>query len=382
MISKKKAFVIGVLLVLVTAFLTSNINIALGNQVVVEKGTYEQYKKYNKLLALESIIKDDFYTDTKDENLVDGAMKGLFAGTEDRYSTYYTKDEMDRLIEENKGSYVGVGMYIGANEEGELTVIPMEGSPAEKSGIEKGDILVKVSGKLVTEKNSDEAVTLIKGKDGTKVDVVIKRDGKEKKINITRAEIVEHTIESKVVDDNLGYIKIKQFINTTYDDFDKALKGLQGKNVKGLIIDVRSNPGGNLDICTDIADSLIGEGTIVYTKDKKGETNYIKSDKNKVDIPIVILTNGESASASEILTAAILDNNAGVSVGTKTFGKGLVQSVKGFKDGTGYKLTTSQYFTPNGDYINEKGIKPTIEEKDESKQMGVAIKYLQDEINK
>jgi carboxyl-terminal processing protease len=149
-----------------------------------------------------------------------------------------------------------------------------------------------------------------------------------------------------------------------------------------LVIDVRSNPGGNLAIVSEVADSLIGEGTIVYTKDNKGNTEYLKSDKRKLDLPIVVLTNGESASASEILTAAIIDNKAGISVGTKTFGKGLVQSVKTLKDGSGYKLTTAQYFTPNGEYINEKGIKPTIEEKDEKKQLDVATKWIQEEISK
>ncbi len=382
MISKKKALLIAIVLVVLTALSTSTVTLALGDKVMIGRDTYEQYKKYNKLLALESVIKEDYYKKPNDESLVDGAIKGLFAGTEDRYSTYYTKEEMNRLMEENEGSYVGVGMYIGSSEEGELTVIPMDGSPAQKGGIKEGDILVKVSGKLVSAKNSDEAVSLIKGKEGTTVNLVVKRDGKEKEFKIKREEIVDHTIEGKVVDDNLGYIKIKQFINTTYDDFDKELNKLKKKNIKGLVIDLRSNPGGNLEIVGEVADALIGEGTIVYTKDNKGNTEYIKSDKRKLGLPIVVLTNGESASASEILTAAIIDNKAGISVGTKTFGKGLVQSVKGLKDGTGYKLTTAQYFTPNGDYINEKGIKPTIEEKDESKQLDIAIEWLQKEIAK
>jgi carboxyl-terminal processing protease len=234
MISKKKALLIAIVLVVLTALTTSTVTLALGDKVMIARDTYEQYKKYNKLIALESLIKEDYYKKPKDEKLVDGAMKGLFAGTEDRYSTYYTKSEMDRLIEENKGSYVGVGMYIGSSEEGELTVIPMDGSPAKKSGIKEGDILVKVSGKLVSAKNSDEAVSLIKGKEGTTVDLVVKRDGKERKINIERKEIVEHTIESKVVGDNLGYIKIKQFIDTTYDDFEKDLKKLKEKKYKGI----------------------------------------------------------------------------------------------------------------------------------------------------
>ena len=157
---------------------------------------------------------------------------------------------------------------------------------------------------------------------------------------------------------------------------------MKESSIKGLIIDLRDNPGGLLNVCKDIADSLIGEGTIVYTKDNKGKTEYLKSDKEKLGLPIAVLTNEGSASASEILTGAIIDNKAGISVGTTTFGKGLVQSVRELKDGTGYKLTTAQYFTPNGEYINGKGIKPTIEEKDEKKQLDTAINWIKEQVNK
>ena len=179
------------------------------------------------------------------------------------------------------------------------------------------------------------------------------------------------------MEDSIGYIKISSFAENTYDEFKLALDGL--KDIKGLIIDVRDNPGGLLNVCKDIVDDLIGEGTIVYTKNNKGETEYLKSDKDKIDVPIVVLTNESSASASEILTGAIIDNNAGISVGTTTFGKGLVQTVRELKDGTGYKLTTAQYYTPSGNYINEKGIKPTIEESNEEKQLQVAIDWIKEQ---
>lgn len=382
MISKKKAIIYGIVLVVVTALFTSTFQIALGDKVVISKGMYEGYKKYNKMIGLEGMIKEDFYQEPTDKKLVDGAIKGLFSGLDDPYSQYYTKEEFERLKEQTSGSYVGIGIYISPTSDDDyITVIaPIEGSPAEKSGVQSGDKIIKVDGTPVFSKNSDEAVGMMKGKAGTEVELTLNRDGKEFNVKVKREEIVSKSIESEILEDDIGYIKIISFSENTYKDFKTALNKLQKKGIKGLVLDVRDNGGGLLDICQKIADELIGEGTIVYTKDNKGNTEYLKSGKGKVDLPIAILTNKGSASASEILTGAILDNKAGISVGTTTFGKGLVQSVRELKDGTGYKLTTAQYFTPNGDYINGKGIKPTIEEKNEAKQLEVATKWINEQI--
>lgn len=378
MISKKKAIIYSIVLVVVTALFTSTLQIALGNRVVVSRDVYEGYKKYNKLLGLESLVKGDFYKETSDEKLVNGAIKGMFSGLDDPYSQYYTKSEFERLKEQTSGAYVGIGVYISpTSEDDSITIIaPIEGSPAEKSGIKPGDKIMKVGGKAVSAKNSDEAIGMIKGKEGTDVKLTIKRDDKEFDVKVKREEIVSKSVESKVMEDKIGYIKITSFNETTYDEFKSALKNLKDKGIKGLALDLRDNPGGILDICKDIADELIGEGTIVYTKDNKGNTEYLKSDKKKLNLPIAVLINEGSASASEILTAAIVDNKEGIAIGTTTFGKGLVQSVRELKDGTGYKLTTAQYFTPNGDYINGKGIKPKIEETDVEKQLDVAIEWI------
>jgi len=380
MISKKRAVIYGVVLVLVTALFTSTLQIAIGNKVVISKGVYESYKKYNKMLGLESLVKEDFYEKVSDEELVDGAIKGMFSGLEDPYSQYYTKAEFEKLKEQTSGSFVGIGVYISPTSEDEhITVIaPIEGSPAQKSGIKAGDKILKVDGKVVTSKDSDEAVSMIKGKEGTEVELTIKRDEEIFDVKIKREEIVSKTVESEVLDDNIGYIKITSFSEHTYEEFKEAVGKLD--NIKGLVLDVRDNPGGLLNICEDIADDLIGEGTIVYTKDNKGNTEYLKSDENEIDVPIAVLTNEGSASASEILTGAIVDNEEGISVGTTTFGKGLVQTVRELKDGTGYKLTTAQYYTPDGDYINEKGIEPTIIEEDEEKQLDAAIKWIKENI--
>ena len=382
MMSKKKAIVYGVILVVVTALFTSTLQIAIGNKVVVSKDIYESLKKYNKMLALESIIDDDFYQKPSEANLVNGAIKGLFSGLDDPYSQYYTADEFERLKEQTSGSFVGIGVVISPNSEDDsITVVsPIEGSPAEKSGILAGDKILKVDGKTVSAKNSDEAVSKIKGKKGTEVDLTIKRGEQLIDVKVKREEIVSKTVKSEVLEDNIGYLKITSFSEHTYKEFKTALDKLKKDNIKGLVLDLRDNPGGLLTVCKDIADVLIGEGTIVYTKDNKGDTEYLKSNEDKLGLPIAVLTNENSASASEILTGAIVDNKEGVSVGTTTFGKGLVQSVRELKDGTGYKLTTAQYFTPNGDYINGKGIKPTIEEKDVDKQLPAAIEWVKENI--
>ena len=384
MISKKRAVIYAVFLVVITFMITSTINIVIGGKVVISKQTYEEYKKYNKMIALEELVKEDFYQKTSDEKLVDGAIKGMFSGLDDPYSQYYTKAEFEKLKEQTSGSFVGIGVYISpTSDDDNITIIaPIDGSPAQKSGIKAGDKILKVDGKVVSSKNSDEAITMIKGKRGTEVELTIKRGEQILNIKVKRDEIVSKTVESKVLEDNIGYIKITSFSEHTNKEFEKALTTLKESSIKGLIIDLRDNPGGLLNVCKDIADSLIGEGTIVYTKDNKGKTEYLKSDKEKLGLPIAVLTNEGSASASEILTGAIIDNEAGISVGTTTFGKGLVQSVRELKDGTGYKLTTAQYFTPNGEYINGKGIKPTIEEKDEEKQLDTAIKWIKEQVNK
>lgn len=382
MISRKKAIVYGTVLVIITALFTSTFQIIIGNKVVISKDTYESYKKYNKMIGLEDAIKEDFYQETSDSDLVDGAIKGLFSGLDDPYSQYYTKEEFQRLKEQTSGSFVGIGVYISpTSDDDHITIIaPIEDSPAEVAGVKAGDKILKVDGKVVSSKNSDEAISMIKGKEGTEVTLTLKREDKMLDIKVKREEIVSKTVKNEVLEDDIGYIKITSFSEHTYKEFKNALNELKEKSIKGLILDVRDNPGGLLDVCKDIADELIGEGTIVYTKDNNGNTEYLKSDANKVDLPIAILTNEGSASASEILTGAIIDNNVGISIGTTTFGKGLVQSVKQLKDGTGYKLTVAQYFTPSGEYINGKGIKPTIEEKDQEKQLDVAIDWIEEKI--
>lgn len=376
----RKLWIGAVALMLVTSIFTTFVLSTIG---VIGILPYKEYRQYKKLVSLSEKINEDFYKKPDKDMLETGIYKGLFAGLGDVYSAYYTKDEMKQLLEASSGKYVGVGMTVGADKEtGRIRVeSTFDKSPAKEAGIQKGDFIVRVDGKSYTYQEMDIAVKNMRGKAGTSVKISLIRGNRQIEKIVVRRQIAIQTIDSRVLENNLGYISIKSFDEDTADDFRSALKNLEAKNIKGLIVDVRDDGGGLLDVVENIADRLLGKAVIVYTQDNKGNKEYLRSsDKEKISIPIVVLTNGNSASASEILTGAILDNKAGISVGTTTYGKGLVQQVVPLRDGTGYKLTTAQYFTPNGSYINEKGIKPTIEVKEEKDQLPRAISYLKEKI--
>ena len=376
----RKLWIGAVALMLVTSIFTTFVLSTIG---VIGILPYKEYRQYKKLVSLSEKINEDFYKKPDRDMLETGIYKGLFAGLGDVYSAYYTKDEMKQLLEASSGKYVGVGMTVGADKEtGRIRVeSTFDKSPAKEAGIQKGDFIVRVDGKSYTYQEMDIAVKNMRGKAGTSVKISLIRGNRQIEKIVVRRQITIQTIDSRVLENNLGYISIKSFDEDTADDFRSALKNLEAKNIKGLIVDVRDDGGGLLDVVENIVDRLLGKAVIVYTQDNKGNKEYLRSsDKEKISIPIVVLTNGNSASASEILTGAILDNKAGISVGTTTYGKGLVQQVVPLRDGTGYKLTTAQYFTPNGSYINEKGIKPTIEVKEEKDQLPRAISYLKEKI--
>lgn len=381
-LSLKKIIAGAVALVLATVIATTFVLTKFGFVGILPS---DEYRKYQKIIALREEIEDKFYQKPNEEKLEEGMAKGLFYGLDDVYSSYYNKEEMKKLTEISSGKYVGVGLVVSPDKKSGAIKVErvVSNSSAKEAGIKPGDLIVKVAGKTYTYQELDLAVKNMRGEEGTSVEVTFARDGKLFTKKLERRALVLDSVESKVLDKNIGYIKITGFEEETNKEFDKALENLQKKNIKGLIIDVRDNGGGYLNVVKDIADRLLGDAVIVYTKDNKGNKEYLKSsDREKVDIPIAILTNGYSASASEILTGAIVDNKAGVSIGTTTYGKGLVQSVVELRDGTGYKLTTAQYFTPNGNYINKKGIKPNIEVKNEKEQLPAAIKYIESKINK
>ncbi|NMB06794.1 MAG: S41 family peptidase [Tissierellia bacterium] len=372
--SKKKTITFVVILLILTNILTFGITnmatIKYKDRVIIPKTEYQQlsaaYEKYAKAVNLETYVKENYLREVDDEQLFEGQLKGLFQALEDPYSVYMTKDEFKDFTEHTKGVYGGIGVIVTPGDDNLITVVaPIEGTPGEKAGLKTGDKIIKVEGKEFTADNMDKAVKLMKGKPKTEVNITVLRKDKNGKnqyidMNIMREEIRLVTVKSSLIDEDIGYIRITSFDELTYEDFKKELNSLMKKNVSGLIVDLRYNPGGLLDVCVNITDEFLDEGIIVYTESRNGERYYEKSTNKYTDIPLIVLINEGSASASEIFAGAIKDRERGLLIGNKTFGKGVVQRIKQMSDGSGFKLTTSEYFTPNGTNIHGIGIEPDI----------------------
>lgn len=385
MISKKKAVIGAIILIVITFLFTSMFNLTTGNKVMISKTDYKEFQKLSKLRFLKESIEDEFYQDVNEKDLITGMERGIFDGLDDPYSQYYTKDEFEDLMEMTSGSYVGVGIVVSPGEDGFITVVaPIEDTPAQKAGILPGDKITKVDNVKYSAKEMDKAISIIKGKPGENVVLsIIREKTPEFDITIKREKIQLKSVKSEMKEE-IGYIRISSFDERTGVEFDENLASIKANNPKGLIIDLRDNPGGLLSQVKDVSDSILGEATIVYTQDKVGNKEYLKSNASgKLDIPLVVLVNGNSASASEILAGAVRDNKAGKLVGTTTYGKGLVQNVVKLKDGSGYKITMAQYFTPSGEYINEKGITPDyvvelLEDSEDDAQLDKAFEVIRE----
>ncbi|NLM12376.1 MAG: S41 family peptidase [Epulopiscium sp.] len=315
-----------------------------------------------------------FYVDKIDEtSLEEGMYKGLVSGVGDPYTTYMSKEEFENFQTETTGRYAGIGVVVSVDQTDQLITVvsPFEGSPGAKAGLLPGDKIIKVNDFEVTGDDLNEAVSMMKGPAGTKVKLTVYRKSEFKtfEVEITRANIDYPTVSHRMLDDQIGYIKIVSFDEVTYNQFMNAYKDLNSKGQKGLIIDLRNNPGGLLSTVTKIADQLLPEGLIVYTEDKNGKRDTYMSDANEIKVPLVLLVNENSASASEILSGAVKDHNKGKLVGTTTFGKGLVQSIYPLGDGSAVKITISKYYTPSGVCIQGIGIEPdyVVELSDELK---------------
>lgn len=323
---------------------------------------YENVVKFNRVM---DILKKDFYQKVDANKMLEGAIYGLAESLGDPYTVYFDKKQMEAFLEKSRGSYVGIGVTVNVDDDGLLTVIePAKGSPAMDAGILQGDKIVKVDGKDVTSVcDENMIISMIKGKENTRVNITVYRPSEDRYVqfNIKRKRIRASNIKSEILSGNIGYIKIAMFDSEIARYFRNDLSNMLKNGIEGLIIDLRDNPGGSFEQVVEIADSLLPAGTIVYTEDRDGRKEYRYSDKAYVDLPLAILINSNSASASEILAGSVRDHGRGILVGTRTFGKGLVQELKLLGDGSGLKVTISRYFTPSGTCIHGTGIEPDIE---------------------
>lgn len=331
--------------------------------VTVSADDYEEYQHlkdtYSKVDFLRNYVVENYYKEVNEEDLDTGILRGLFDGLGDYYSYYMTEEEYEAILISLTGEYSGVGITLAPNDDGYIEVIaPTEGSPAEAAGIRRGDIILSVDEVEYAGAEIDTAAAAIRGRSGTTVDLRVLRDGEELEFNLRREKIISKTIKSQILADQIGYIRISSFEESTYEDFKIALNDMEEKDVKGLVVDLRDNPGGLVDSCIDIADLLMDKGTVVYSENQFGNREYYTTKDGSTPIPYVLLVNGGSASAAEILSAGVQDNGEGKIVGTQTYGKGVIQQMDQLADGSAVKLTILQYFSPNGNVIHQVGITP------------------------
>ncbi|WP_003540381.1 S41 family peptidase [Desulfotomaculum nigrificans] len=352
------------------------------------------YKGLGNLIKVVTLVKGQYLYEVAPERLVEGAIKGLVGSLDDPYSVYLDKKTYSMLQEQIRGSFGGIGILVGVKDH-RLTVIkPFAKTPAAKAGIKAGDIITEIGGQKTKDMDTETAVNLMRGPVGTSVELTIAREGVPQplKFKLQREEISVPTVEGRMVpgENHIGYVAISQFTENTGNEMVQTLENLRQEGMAGLILDLRDNPGGELGSAVKIADQFIDKGPIVTIDYRVGKDITYSADPEKLNIPLVVLVNKGSASASEILAGAIKDTKVGTLVGTQTFGKGIVQTVFPLDNDTGLKLTTARYLTPNKHDIHKKGITPdmTVEEKTEPSaaktdpQMAVALKLLREKIDR
>lgn len=320
-----------------------------------------------KIAAIQDVIEEYYYQDADIDvaAMTEGMYAGMVDALGDPYSVYYTEEEWNELMRDTEGVYYGIGAYLmidPATGLGKISGV-IDGTPAQEAGLRENDLIYKVDGEGTDGLELSEIVSRVKGEQGTTVRLTIYREGESDylEFDVKRKKIEAPTVQHEMLKNNIGYIRITEFDDVTTDQFTQALAAVKGKDAKGLILDLRGNPGGSLSVVVDIARALLPKGLIVYTEDKYGEREeYACDGKKELNIPLVVLVNGNSASASEILAGAVKDYNKGVLVGETTFGKGIVQRVLPLTDGTALKLTISAYYTPKGNNIHGVGVEPDV----------------------
>ena len=363
---KNKEFKKGVAIGVAATLVVTGAGFVSYQKVLFPKGNaLSDVKTVQKLNYLEELI-DTEYLDEKDESsLREGLYAGLLAGLKDPYSTYYTAEQYKELNTSNEGSYVGIGAVLQKEDGGGAKVVQLyEGGPGEQAGLKTGDVIKAVDGTDVTEKETSDIASMVRDSDKDFVTLTIQREDEEKtqniKVEIRDVEI--QTVSREMLVGDTGYIRISEFSEVTSDQYKKAFADLKDQGMKKLVVDLRDNPGGLLTAVCGVLRQILPEGLIVYTEDKNGKREEETCDgKNELTMPLAVLVNGNSASASEIFAGAVKDYGIGTIVGTTTYGKGVVQTIQPLTDGSAVKITIAKYFTPKGNDINKKGITPDVE---------------------
>ena len=320
----------------------------------------------NKMQMLESTIDNYFYLhEVTDEELQDGIYRGMLNALGDPYSEYYSAEELNALMEQTEGVYYGIGAYVGQDTVTGLPKITgvIEGAPASEVDLRANDLIYEVDGQPVAGLTLTEAVSLIKGPENTQVVLTVVREGETDylEVSVTRRKVETPTVSCEMMEDGMAYIQVTEFDEVSINQFADALASARRQGMKGMILDLRANPGGSLNAVVEMARMLLPEGMIVYTEDKNGKRSEYTCDGDKeLEVPLVVLIDMNSASAAEIMAGAIKDYRLGTLVGTTTFGKGIVQQIIPFRDGSAVKVTISAYYTPNGNNIHGLGIEPDV----------------------
>lgn len=342
-----------------------------------------------KLNAIDSLMDLFYMEDVDTDTAKEMIYKAYLASYGDKYTVYYTPDEYQSLVESTTGKFYGIGAVCQKSDDGAVLVIDAyEDAPAYAAGLRNGDKITTVDGTDITGMDLSSAVALIKGEKGTSVHLDAVRDDAAFSVDVVRDEIKTQTVEYEMRENQIGYLSVSQFEDVTTQQYKDALQVLEDEGMQALVIDLRDNPGGVLDTVVKMLDYTLSDGLIVYTENKSGKRiEYKGKDGHELDIPIAVLVNGNSASASEIFAGAMQDYGKGKIIGTQTFGKGIVQTIKPLTDGSAVKLTTAKYYTPNGQNIHGQGVTPDIAveqgtDKNEDTQWNTAVEYLMEEMQK
>lgn len=341
-----------------------------------------------KLNAIDSVLESFYFGDVDDETAKDNIYKAYLSSYGDKYTMYYTADEYKALKESTNGKFYGIGAVCQLSGEGGVLLVDVyDNGAGYQAGLRSGDRVVNVDGRDITDMELSSAVALIKGDKGTSVTLEVIRGTERLTFSVVRDAVEAKTVSYTLLDNNIGYLSISQFEEVTTKQFKAAVEDLQSQGMKGLVIDIRNNPGGLLDTVVGMLKYMLPDGLIVYTEDKQGNRKEYKGqDNDEFNLPLAVIVNGNSASASEIFAGAIQDYGKGTIIGTQTYGKGIVQTVKPLTDGSAIKFTIAKYFTPKGQDIHGKGVTPDMvveydTDADVDTQLDAAIKNVEAQIN-